>query len=366
MAERILGATQPNVTTCVHEQQAVFDTDAYADSPVYGATCVGGSIEFSRFRGIKSSYYFIIYINGVKACETVEINDQSQSTHSMTTYIDTAYSINSTALLQSSGTIKVEVIDNGNKSGQVCSFRDDCDITIRASYYTPTMSITSFTVSQDNYGQYAASWSASAQYGSGSVQYSLYYGSSDELVYSGTATSAKITIPSSYYGVSVPFRLEATYSGIYDEADASCTAKKPSVSKPTNLKIDGGSSYRGITAPLTWNASSLSFTTGTITYGILFNGQQVATTTGTSFEVSEDIAKQYSPGSISVTIKATCGSYSSVSSSVTFVYDTGSNYLMYYANGSFVACIPYIYINGTWKECVPYYRTSDEWKECSC
>ncbi len=59
-----------------------------------------------------------------------------------------------------------------------------------------------------------------------------------------------------------------------------------SISAPSNLRVNGSTSSTSSACKLTWNASTLSGATGTITYYIYKNGSQVATTTSTSYTFS--------------------------------------------------------------------------------
>jgi len=168
-------------------------------------------------------------------------------------------------------------------SNGTATFTYDYDLIV--TVYPPT-------VSQNSNGQYVVSWpAASLENGTGNVTYSLYYGPNNTLAYSGTSRGATITIPSDYYGISIPFTVVAEYSGITDYATTYFTANYPSVSAPSNLKINGSDSYTGQNIPLTWSASTLSYIDGTITYGILVNGSQFDTTTETSYTISEETAK---------------------------------------------------------------------------
>ena len=151
MAERTISASLSGTVTCQHEDSASFYYPSY-DSAVSNATCLGGEVIFSSFRGWGKSYYFIVYIDGEEAFETREINDQNSSTHELITYIDTDVSIDSDAILKTtSGNIEVVVIDNTSPyTDDVCSFRDGCEITINASYkynYTACGAPTSFSCS---------------------------------------------------------------------------------------------------------------------------------------------------------------------------------------------------------------------------
>lgn len=151
MAIRTISASLSGTATCQHEDSASFYYPSY-DSAVSNATCLGGEVIFSSFRGWGKSYYFVVYIDGEKAFETREINDQNSTTHELTTYIDTDASIDSDAILKAtSGNIEVVVIDNTSPlTDDVCSFRDGCEITINASYnynYTDCGAPTSFSCS---------------------------------------------------------------------------------------------------------------------------------------------------------------------------------------------------------------------------
>lgn len=135
MAARSISATLNETVTCQHEDGAVFNSSLSFGSAVNNANCVGGEIVFSDFRGWGKSYYFDIYIDGEKACETREIKDQNSSTHQLVTYIDTDVTIHSDVLLRGSGNIEVVVNDNTSPyTDDVCSFRSGCTITINASY----------------------------------------------------------------------------------------------------------------------------------------------------------------------------------------------------------------------------------------
>lgn len=135
MSSRTLSASISSTKTCKHEDSAVFSSSTSAGAAVSNSKCVGGTITFSKFRGWGGSYYFIIYIDGEEAFETREINDQNSESHELTTYIDMDADIDSDVILKNSGNIEVLVIDNNSPyTDDVCSFREDCEITIEAYY----------------------------------------------------------------------------------------------------------------------------------------------------------------------------------------------------------------------------------------
>ena len=117
-----------------------------------------------------------------------------------------------------------------------------------------------------------------------------------------SSTSYNWTIPTAYYGTSHSFSIRADYSGLSTWGSSrSFTATKPSISAPTNLKV---TSAKAQTCALSWTASSLSKTTGTITYSIRKNGTEVATTTSTSYTFAESTTKGWGTSAVTMTVVA--------------------------------------------------------------
>lgn len=95
----------------------------------------------------------------------------------------------------------------------------------------------------------------------------------------------------------------------------------PSITAPSNLKINSTTTYTGQTAPLTWTAATINYGSGTITYSIRKNGTQVATTTSVSYTIAESVTQTWGTAAVTITIVATgAGLTSSASNSVTYTY----------------------------------------------
>lgn len=65
-----------------------------------------------------------------------------------------------------------------------------------------------------------------------------------------------------------------------------------SVSDPSDLRVNGSTSYSGTTAPLTWTASTVTGGSGTITYRIIIGSDQF-TTESTSYTIPQSTCQNY-------------------------------------------------------------------------
>ena len=214
---------------------------------------------------------------------------------------------------------------------------------------------------------YVVSWTAAiGKGGSGNVSYVVVVGDEGETYQAGTATSITISIPDAWYGQSIKFRIWAYYSG----KESVCanytyfTATKAYITPPSNLRINKLTAYTGSTAPLTWTASTLEYTSGTITYHITINGTEIASTTNTSYTIPESTAKNYKTATIAV-FATGAGQTSASSNTVSYTYDSGSNTIKYYNGNEWITCIPYYFSNGKWVECIPFIYSNGKWIECS-
>ena len=135
----------------------------------------------------------------------------------------------------------------------------------------------------------------------------------------------------------------------------------PTLSNPSNLQINNATSYTGQTATLTWTAATLS-NDGDITYSIYKDGVEFATTTTTTYIITEDIAKTWGTTAVSLTIIATGGGKTgSSTNAVTFTYKPAYKTIKYHNGTSWIECIVY-YHNGTkWIKCDTYYHTGSTW-----
>lgn len=194
MAYRQLIGWNEAAQTCKDEGKAYFSLD-YDSGAVYNATCVGGEIIVDRFRGWAESYYFSIYVGGQKVCESIEINDQNETTHELTTYIDTNYGFYPERILQQSGDFEVRVYSNNDTTGDVCSFRTNCSFYINAWYESavviePNGAPTAVSVSPTSTSGATTtlSWSGATAGDNNSISgYDIYYtNSSDGITWDGT------------------------------------------------------------------------------------------------------------------------------------------------------------------------------------
>lgn len=183
------------------------------------------------------------------------------------------------------------------------------------------------SITNNGNGTFKASWSASSySNGSGSPTYELWNRTDGSKIASaGSATSlSSVSIPS--YGSQIEYYVVASYSGLtYAGSSTKVTFAAPTLSTPTNVKVSAAS---GVSTTLSWTASSLSNTSGTITYSIRKNGTQIATTTSTSYTFDEAATSTWGTSAVTLTVVATASttnpSYSSMtsgtSSGVTFTY----------------------------------------------
>lgn len=205
-------------------------------------------------------------------------------------------------------------------------------------------------------------WSAAAFSGGQTPTYSIRVDGTQI----ATTTNTSYTIPESTtksYTSAVTITIVATGGGATSNATNSVTyTYRPTITAPSNLKIDGGTSYIGQTASLSWTAGSLS-NGAAITYSLRKNGIQFATTTSTSYTVDESIAKNWGTSSVKITVVATgSGLTSEASNEVTFTYKPPFKTVKYHTGSNFVECIGY-YHNGTkWVKCDVYYHDGTGWK----
>lgn len=180
-----------------------------------------------------------------------------------------------------------------------------------------------------------------------------------------TTTSTSYTIPESTtksYTSAVTITVVATGGGATSNATNEVTyTYSPTLTGPSNLKINEATSYIGQAATLTWSEASLS-NGGSIVYSVRKDGVEFATTTNTIYIITEDIAKTWGTSAISLTIVATGGGKtSSASNAVTFTYKSAYKTVEYYNGASWVKCIVY-YHNGTkWVQTEIYYHNGSTW-----
>lgn len=179
-------------------------------------------------------------------------------------------------------------------------------------------------------------WTAGSfsSYLTGTLAYEIYKGST--LVTTTKAGATSYTIPESTtksWGTSaVTLKIRGKGTGLSNTSQGSTlysgytstvsyTYKGAFTAAPTNLKINGGASYTGQTAPLSWSAATVS-SGGTITYSIRKNGTEVATTTETSYTFAETTTKGWGTSAVKLTVVATSSGVdnSTASNEVSYTY----------------------------------------------
>lgn len=204
-------------------------------------------------------------------------------------------------------------------------------------------------------------WSAAAFSGGQTPTYSIRVNGTQLT----TTTNTSYTIPESTtksYTSAVTITVVATGGGATSNATNEITyTYSPTLTGPSNLKINEATSYIGQAATLTWSEASLS-NGGSIVYSIRKDGVEFATTNNTTYTITEDIAKTWGTSAISLTIVATGGGKtSSASNAVTFTYKSAYKTVEYYNGASWVKCIVY-YHNGTkWVQTEVCYHNGSTW-----
>lgn len=180
-----------------------------------------------------------------------------------------------------------------------------------------------------------------------------------------TTTSTSYTIPETItklYTSTKTITIVATGGGTTSNASNSVTyTYQPTITAPSNLQINGASSYIGETAPLSWTAATLS-NGETVTYSIRKNGTQFTTTTSTSYTVPSTTTSTWETSAVTLTVVATGSGVTSVASNeVTYTYKPPYKTIKYHDGTSWIECIVY-YHNGTkWIKCDTYYHTGSTW-----
>lgn len=217
-------------------------------------------------------------------------------------------------------------VDWGSSSLSGVNGRDgSITINYTTPYYTTAPGAPS--ISQQPNGTLNASWSAAATNPASTISYELWEANSGGRVASaGTSLSVSgVTIPN--YGSPIEFYVVANSStaGTYAGGRTSKTFAVPSLSTPTNVKL---SAATGESTTISWTASTISNSTGTITYSIRKNGTEIKTTTDTSFTFEKDVTSTWGASAVTLTVKATATTVnqhyqsleSGVSSGVSFTY----------------------------------------------
>lgn len=204
-------------------------------------------------------------------------------------------------------------------------------------------------------------WTAATISNGATITYTIYKGT-DAVT---TTTSTSYTIPESItkeWSGTVSLKIVASASGITSSASSTVSyTYSPTLTNPTDLKVEGASSFIGQTAQLTWTAATLS-SGATITYSIRKNGVEFATTTSTSYTIPESIAINWGTNPVTITVFATgSGKVSNSSNEVAFTYKPPYKTIKYNTGTGWVECIAYYHDGTRWVKCDSYYYNGG-WK----
>jgi hypothetical protein len=278
-----------------------------------------------------------------------------------TTTTNTSYTVDE-SVTKGWGTSAVTLTVVATGSGKTASASNGVTYTYQPAFTANPSNLkinsgTSYT------GQTAPlTWTAATISNGAAITYTIYNGSTVV----ATTTNTSYTIPETTtknWTSAVTLTVKASASGITSGATSGVTyTYKPSITAPSGLKVNGGSSYTGQTVPLKWTAATIS-NGATITYSIRKNGTQFATTTSTSYTVAESVAKTWGTSAVKITVVATSsGVTSGASNEVSFTYKPPFKTVKYNTGSGFVECIGY-YHNGTkWVKCDLYYHDGTGWK----
>ena len=246
------------------------------------------------------------------------------------------------------GSSSTSLFGKANTSHSSTSYMQQ--VWIRINYSSPSLTTPGApTITQANNGTYSASWTAATgSSGSGSVTYTLKYGSTNAKTGLTSASTSGLTIPG--YGTAYSFTVVASYSGLTKTSSAtSKTFTKPAVNAPSNLKINSAASYTGRTAPLTWTAGSFSsYLTGTLAYEIYQGSTLVATTSAgaTSYTIPESTTKGWGTSAVTLKIRGKGTGLSNTSQGTT-LYSGYTSTVSYTYKAAFTAAPTNLKINNS-------------------
>lgn len=258
-----------------------------------------------------------------------------------------------------SSAVKLTVVATG--SGKTSSASNEVTYTYQPAF-TANPSGLKINGGSSYTGQTAPlTWTAATISNGATITYTIYNGSTSV----GTTTSTSYTIPETTtknWTSAVTLTVKASASGITSGATSGVTyTYSPAITAPSNLKINGGTSFTGQTAPLTWTAGSLS-NGATVTYSLRKGGVQFATTTNTSYTVPESVVSTWGTSAVTITVVATgSGKTSSASNGVTFTYKPPFKTIKYHNGTAWVECIAYYHDGTRWVKCDLYYHNGTKW-----
>ena len=260
-------------------------------------------------------------------------------------------------------------LNNNGPSGYTSYMRA---FSITINYSVPSLGTPGTpTITQNMDGTYTASWSAAAASGgSGNVTYRLFSVSDGSFINSAS-TSRTYTGTIGEYNYKMEYKVYAYYSGLTKTSSTgSKTFYPPSLTAP----VLTGSPQDGVLI-LDWTDATLSYTTGTITYDVLVDGNAYKSgLSAITTLIPADTFAGWGAGTYVFTVKAKASSLSNTSQGTTltktsnaysYEYKSLVKTIAYYNGSKWVDCEVYYYNGSAWVKCEPYYYDGSKWVACS-
>lgn len=214
------------------------------------------------------------------------------------------------------------------------------------------------SVVQNDDGTFTATWSpVPSPDGTSIVQYRLWDMYLDEALTSSYIAETSVTMEIKQYGDSADdgdssymFAVEvycegqsSVYGSIYEK-----TFVRPSLSAPSGVQL---STQEGDSVTVSWSPSRLSYTSGTVTYYIYQDGNQVAETQETSYRFTGSSTSEWGDDPVLLSVSASAETVNmhyrnletALSSGVEFTYKSTGSSLAYYSGNGWVNCIAHYY-----------------------
>lgn len=149
----------------------------------------------------------------------------------------------------------------------------------------------------------------------------------------------------------------------------------PTISKPTNVLVNGKVTDYGAGAVITWTVPEYTDISQAITYWVVIEGSMLggnnissdaAPGTTLSFTLPQSVLDYYGRGkSLHIKIQAYHNAIASeASDEVRFMWITDHT-MAYHDGEKWVECIVYYHDGTQWTQCDAYYNDGEKWNDCS-
>lgn len=281
-----------------------------------------------KYCDTSQSFYFNIYVGGVKVAETVELWSKYDDTlvgatpATVTETFELEYLEDE--ILTASGSIKFELIANSNNNVYCINLRNGT-ATLEVEYgSSATLGNPGTPTIKENYnGTYTASWTAaSASGGSGSVYYQ-WRDARNGGYWSNWSTSNSVTLNIPGYDVEYAFQVRASYDGASSSSAGALeswspviykTFTQPTVTKPGAPTITQNSDG---TFKASWTASTGNYGVGSVSYQ-LYCGNDLIGSATTNTSITANIPTYGT--AYSFTVKATYSGVSATSNATSYTF----------------------------------------------